>query len=58
MSDVFDTPPVGYVRANPGWVVPAATPQKKQVDKLKKENEELRARLDAIEAMLIKKGKK
>jgi hypothetical protein len=52
---MFDTTPQGYVRSTKkGWLVPARTPQKAKLDKLTQENAELKARLDAIEALLAK----
>jgi hypothetical protein len=55
MTDPFDTNPVGYRRAQKrGWLTPARTPQQTRLAKMAQENKELRIRLEAIEAVLLK----
>jgi hypothetical protein len=52
---MFTTTPHGYVSSDrKGWVVPARSPQKAKLDKLAKENAEMKARLEALEALLLK----
>ena len=49
-TNLFDKPPVGYVRAKKGWLTVAPSPQKKTVDKIKQENADLKDRLEQLEA--------
>jgi hypothetical protein len=54
MAELFDNPPYGYDRARKkGWLKPAKGPLHKRVQRLKSENEDLRARLEAVEATAI-----
>lgn len=62
-KDVFDTPPQGMARrGKKGWLAPAQTPQVIRTNKLKRENDELKERLAALEEAVAglgsKKGKK
>lgn len=60
-TNLFDKPPVGFVRAKKGWLTVAQSPQRKTIDKLKSENTELKTRLEQLEAAvseLVSKKKK
>lgn len=50
--DFFNAPPAGFIRTGQGWLQPAPTPQKRQLDKMKVENKELTSRLEQLEAMV------
>lgn len=52
--DFFNAPPPGFTRTGGGWLQIAQTPQQKQLNKLKQENQELMDRLAKIEALLLK----
>jgi predicted nucleic acid-binding Zn-ribbon protein len=58
----LDKVPAGYMRQAKGWLTPEKTPQQAAVNKIKKENTELKDRLAqleaAVEALTVKKGKK
>lgn len=55
MAHTFETTPMGYVKAKErGWLEPARTPHKAKLDKLSQENTDLKARLDALEAAMLK----
>ena len=61
-TNLFDKPPSGYIRAKKGWLIPAPSPQRKTVEKLKAENADLKSRMDELENMVLeltnKKSKK
>jgi hypothetical protein len=58
MAGLFDDTPVGLVRSRKsrGWLIPTRPRNKGKIDKLAQENANLKARLDALEAMI--EGKK
>ena len=58
MAELFDDTPAGLVRSRKkrGWLIPARPRNKGKIDKLAKENADLKARLDALEDII--KGKK
>ncbi len=58
MNDPFDFPPYGYDRTRKkGWLKPAKGPQHRQIQKLKAQNSDLAARLEALESRLADKEK-
>lgn len=61
MVDFYNQPPQGFVRGSDGWLRIAKTPQVVMAKKLKVENEELKSRLEQLEAVvdqLVSKKKK
>ena len=51
-NNLFDRPPAGFVRAKKGWLTVAPAPQRKAVANLKRENTDLKSRLEQLEAVV------
>ena len=57
MPNIFgDNPPQDYTRGNKGWLKP--TGPKKQLTKIKKENADLKSRLEQLEAAVAELASK
>lgn len=51
MPNIFgDNPPQDFIRGNNGWLKPSGS--KKQLIKIKKENKDLKSRLEQLEAIV------
>lgn len=50
--DFFNAPPRGFIRTQKGWLQAEITPQKRQLDKVKTENQELKSRLEQLETLV------
>lgn len=62
MAGIFDdNPPSGMERSSKGWLKPKTTATRKQISSLKSENQELKTRIEqleaAVEALATKKKK-
>ena len=51
MPNIFgDNPPQDFIRGNKGWLKPSGS--KKQLIKIKKENKDLKSRLEQLETIV------